>query len=224
MVTDVESRKAFVEQLSMNAPDVIFSDYTLPAYNGLAALQDANAIAPDIPFIFVSGTIGEENAIESLKRGATDYVLKHNLGRLLPVLRRALAEKKEQRRRRHAEDLIHQKEQRFSAFMSNLPGVAFIKDKDRRYVFLNEAAGSYISREPIECLGKRDEEILPLELAERMRLSDEEVLREKHIVHIVEEISIAATPHRWFTTKFPIADKYGTANWLGGVGIDMTNF
>jgi CheY-like chemotaxis protein len=222
VLIDVDNRKSFAEELSMSPPDVVFSDYTLPAYNGLHALEDALRIAPDIPFIFVSGTIGEENAIETLKRGATDYVLKQNLRRLVPVLRRALAEKDEQRRRRQAEELIRQKEQRFSAFMSNLPGVAFIKDKDRRYVFLNDAANSYICHQPLDCLGRRDEEILPPELAERMRRSDEEVLHEKHIVHVIEEITISAQPHRWFTTKFPITDKYGTANWLGGVGIDIT--
>ncbi len=222
-VVDVEAREAFLDELTRNPPDVIFSDYTLPAYGGLEALDDALRIVPDIPFIFVSGTIGEENAIETLRRGATDYVLKQNLRRLVPVLRRAMEEKEEQRRRRKAEDLIRQKEQQFSAFMSNLPGVAFIKDKDRRYVFLNEAAGSYICHEPIDCLGLRDEEILPTDLAERMKSSDEEVLRDKHVVHLVEEIAITETPHRWFTTKFPIIDKYGTANWLGGVGIDITS-
>ncbi len=221
-IVDVEARHDFIEHLSEKTPDVIFSDYTLPAYNGLAALDDALRIAPDIPFIFVSGTIGEENAIESLKRGATDYVLKQNLKRLTPVLHRAIAEKTEQRLRRKAEELIRQKEQRFSAFMSNLPGVAFIKDKDRRYVYLNDAADSYICRNPLSCLGKRDEEILPGEIATQMRKSDEEVLIQKQIVHVVEDITIASPPHRWFTTKFPIIDKYGTANWLGGVGIDIT--
>ena len=222
VLIDVDTRKAFAEELAETPPDVVFSDYTLPAYDGLHALEDALRIAPALPFIFVSGTIGEENAIETLKRGATDYVLKQNLRRLVPVLRRALAEKEEQRRRQQAEELIRQKEQRFSAFMRNLPGVAFIKDKDRRYVFLNEAAHAYICHPALDCLGRRDEEILPPELAERMRASDEEVLQEKHVVHVLEEIRITEAPHRWFTTKFPITDKYGTANWLGGVGIDVT--
>lgn len=222
VLIDVDTRKAFAEELAEAPPDVIFSDYTLPAYNGLHALEDARRITPHLPFIFVSGTIGEENAIETLKRGATDYVLKQNLRRLVPVLRRALAEKEELRRRRQAEELIRQKEQRFSAFMSNLPGVAFIKDKDRRYVFVNEAAQTYICHEPLDCLGRRDEEILPGEIAERMRRTDEEVLGEKHVVHVIEDIALEAGPHRWFTTKFPITDKYGSANWLGGVGIDVT--
>lgn len=221
-VTDVDTRDDFLGMLRDRPPDVIFSDYTLPGYGGLQALEDALSAASDIPFIFVSGTIGEENAIETLRRGATDYVLKHNLRRLVPVLRRAMDEKDEQRRRRKAEELIRQKEEQFSAFMSNLPGVAFIKDKDRRYVFLNDAAPLYISHEPIDCLGLRDEEILPSDLAERMKSSDEEVLREKHVVHLVEEITVTHTAHKWFTTKFPIMDKYGSANWLGGVGIDIT--
>ena len=56
-----------------------------------------------------------------------------------------------------------------------------------------------------------------------MRESDEEVLQQKHIVHVVENISLTSDPHRWFTTKFPILDRYGRANWLGGVGIDISS-
>jgi PAS domain S-box-containing protein len=219
---DVEDRDSFVNVLAAGPPDVIFSDYTLPSYSGLEALEDARRLQPDVPFIFVSGTIGEENAIESLRRGATDYVFKQNLRRLVPVVHRALAEQKERMLRRKAEDLIRQKEQRFSAFMRNLPGVAFIKDKDRRYVYLNEAAEDYICQSALECLGRRDEDLLPPMLASRMRESDEQVLSEKRIVQVVEDINLRGPARRWFTTKFPIMDKYGAANWLGGVGIDIT--
>ncbi len=222
-LTDVETRETFIEQLEERAPDVIFSDYTLPSYSGLEALIDAKRLAPHVPFIFLSGTIGEENAIESLRNGATDYVLKNNLSRLPPVLRRALAERDEQQRRRLAEERIRQNEKRFTAFMNNIPGVAFMKDKDRRYVFLNAYARAYICREPIDCLGLRDEEILDPTLATDMRASDERVLQQGEIVQRVEEIDITGATRSWLITKFPIPDKYGTTTWLGGVGIDITD-
>ncbi len=220
---DVETRDAFLASLAERTPDVIFSDYTLPSYSGLDALRDAKAQAPTVPFIFLSGTIGEEVAIESLRNGATDYVLKNNLSRLIPVLRRALAEAEEMRLRQQAEDRIRQSEKRFNAFMNNLPGVAFMKDKDRRYVYLNSTGRAYLLHEPIECLGMRDEELLPTELAVQMRMSDERVLANKEIVQHVEHVDLDGTTRSWLITKFPIPDKYGTTTWLGGVGIDITD-
>ena len=73
-------------------PTIILSDFSMPGFSGLNALEIAREVDPDIPFVFVSGTIGEERAIEALRRGAADYVLKSNLSRLGPVVRRALAE------------------------------------------------------------------------------------------------------------------------------------
>ena len=77
------------------APDLILSDFSLPLFDGLSALEIARARRPDTPYIFVSGTIGEERAIESIKRGATDYVLKSNLRRLPAAITRALNEARE---------------------------------------------------------------------------------------------------------------------------------
>jgi signal transduction histidine kinase/DNA-binding response OmpR family regulator len=86
-------RASFLDALRNGAPDVILSDYNLPGYDGGAALEHARETAPGVPFLFVSGAMGEEIAIESLKRGATDYVLKHRLERLGPAVRRALRER-----------------------------------------------------------------------------------------------------------------------------------
>ncbi|MBI5471015.1 MAG: response regulator [Ignavibacteriae bacterium] len=75
----VDSRADFITALQQGNWSVILTDYSMPGFDGLAALRFARELAPDIPFIFVSGTLGEEVAIESLKNGATDYVLKHRL-------------------------------------------------------------------------------------------------------------------------------------------------
>jgi diguanylate cyclase (GGDEF)-like protein len=96
----------FRTALKQFRPHVILSDFTLPTFDGLAALDIARAEAPDVPFIFLSGTIGEERAIEALRRGAVDYVLKTNPARLVPAVRRALREVEERARRRAAEQEI----------------------------------------------------------------------------------------------------------------------
>jgi diguanylate cyclase (GGDEF)-like protein len=88
----VDTEPAMREALSTFRPDVVLSDFSLPGFDGLSALKIALEAAPDVPFIFVSGTIGEERAIEAVRQGAVDYVLKTNLSRLGPVITRALTE------------------------------------------------------------------------------------------------------------------------------------
>src|SRR5262245_11340469 len=102
-VRRVETREAFAAALEGGAPDLLLSDYALPGFDGLSALELARARHPEVPFVIVSGVLGEEVAIEALKRGATDYVLKQRLGRLVPTVRRALAEARERAERRRAE-------------------------------------------------------------------------------------------------------------------------
>src|SRR5881296_1074282 len=96
----VENRKSFVDALREFAPDVILSDFSMPGFDGMAALALARDLAPDTPFVFVSGTLGEEYAIRALRNGATDYVLKTNLMRLPAAVERAVAEAKQRAERR----------------------------------------------------------------------------------------------------------------------------
>ena len=99
----VETRGQLVRALRQSKCELILSDCTLPNFHGLDALHIAQATKPDVPFIFVSGTIGEETAIQSLQDGATDYVLKHQLVKLIPAVRRALTEAEGRRARRAME-------------------------------------------------------------------------------------------------------------------------
>jgi len=100
----VQTKEGFNDAIFGFEPDIILSDYQLPAFNGISALAVAVIDAPDVPFIFVSGAIGEELAIETLKGGATDYVYKNQLTQLVPAVTRALDEAKEKHARRRAEE------------------------------------------------------------------------------------------------------------------------
>jgi DNA-binding NtrC family response regulator len=108
----VETKETFLKELKDFAPDLILADLTLPTFNGIAALAIVQERYPDIPFIFVSGTIGEELAIETLKRGAADYVLKDRLSRLVPAVNQALSKAEERANLKRAEEerekLIHE--------------------------------------------------------------------------------------------------------------------
>jgi DNA-binding NtrC family response regulator len=88
----VETEEELVQALQHSKPDVILSDFSLPQLTGLRALELSIAHAPEVPFIYVSGTIGEERAIDALRRGATDYILKSSLSRLTASIERALRE------------------------------------------------------------------------------------------------------------------------------------
>jgi diguanylate cyclase (GGDEF)-like protein len=88
----VETEASLIAALDGFDPNLILSDFSLPQFDGMSALRIATERAPDVPFVFVSGTIGEERAINALRAGAVDYVLKENLARLVPAVRRALSE------------------------------------------------------------------------------------------------------------------------------------
>ena len=88
----VSDRRGFEARLAAARYDLILGDYQIPGFDGLAALELARAHQPEVPFMFVSGMMGEELAIETLKRGATDYILKQRLARLPAAIERALSE------------------------------------------------------------------------------------------------------------------------------------
>jgi CheY-like chemotaxis protein len=101
--TCVQDRAGFVAALERGGIDLILSDFSLPAFDGLSAIEIARAKCPDLPVILVSGSLGEERAIDSLKSGATDYVLKERLARLAPAVRRAMQDVEERAKRIHLE-------------------------------------------------------------------------------------------------------------------------
>ena len=114
----VETEETFREALNQR-PEVILADYNLPSFDGLSALKIKQEISPAIPLIIISGSIGEEFATECIKAGATDYVLKDKIFRLVPVIKRALQEAEELRERKQAEEL-------FKKLFVNSPNAIFI--------------------------------------------------------------------------------------------------
>ena len=109
-MTRVDSQPGFRALLEEGAVDLILSDYSLPSFDGLSALKLAMSIRLDLPFILVSGALGEEVAIEALKIGVTDYVLKTRLSRLAPSVLRAIREADERAERKHAEGALRRNE------------------------------------------------------------------------------------------------------------------
>jgi diguanylate cyclase (GGDEF)-like protein len=129
----VSTEKALRQALLEFCPSVILSDHSMPAFDGLSALHIASEMTPEIPFIFLSGTIGEEMAIEALKGGATDYVLKANLARLGPAVVRAVREASDKQARRRAEAA----RARLAAILEATPDFVGIYDAARMFTYIN---------------------------------------------------------------------------------------
>ena len=151
----VKTRGEYVKALETDHFDIIFSDYALPAFDGMSALEMAREMAPTTPFIIVSGNIGEELAIETLKRGATDYVLKNHFARLIPSIQRALEEKSEKEQRRTAEEI----KSRYDFIVNSSRNFLSLVNRDYAYEAINNAFCSAHNLVREEIIGKKLSEI-----------------------------------------------------------------
>ena len=150
----VESEAAYTDALEHFAPDLILSDYTLPAFDGPRALQIARQIRPDTPFIFVSGTIGEERAIDGLKQGAVDYVLKDNRARLVPAIERALKETEARDARRWALRKLEASEERFRSIAEATQEWIWEMNARGVYTLSSPAVETILGLKPSEVIGR----------------------------------------------------------------------
>ena len=127
LIRVVSTRDAFIGALEAGGFDLVLADFALPSFDGMSALAIVLERAPDLPFIFVSGRLGEENAIDSLRNGATDYVLKNRLTRLAPAVTRALNEVEERAELKKAEEALRESELRRIQLQAELKYAAQIQ-------------------------------------------------------------------------------------------------
>ena len=160
--THAQTQKEFEAALARDGFDLILGDFTLPSYNGKAALTAAQCALPEVPFIFFSGTIGEERAVESLKHGATDYVLKQRPDRLVTAVVRALAEAQEHRKRQEAEEALRASEAQYRRlFESAKDGILVLNAETGRIVDVNPFLTELLGFSHGEMLGKTVGELSP---------------------------------------------------------------
>lgn len=176
-IVRVETRDDFELALDQGGFDLILSDKSLPLFDGLSALALAQEKRPDLPYIFVSGTLGEEAAIESMKNGATDYVLKQRLKRLVPVTRRALREAEERRELERTEERLRESEQRFRALIEHSADAIALFAPDGTILYgspsttkaLGYELDEFVGRNAFEFINEQDHQIVSNGLAESLQ-------------------------------------------------------
>lgn len=144
----VEDHSSFVQALKNHTPDIILSDYSVPGTEGKALLQAAKELAPGIPFVFISGTIGEERAVDMILGGAADYVLKDNLKKLKPTLDRILRFREESEKAALFQKQLKEIESRYRALFDQPLEAVYVSDLSGRFLDMNGAARSIFGWEP----------------------------------------------------------------------------
>jgi PAS domain S-box-containing protein len=168
----VETRDEFLSAVEQGGFDMIFTEYKLPSFDGISALEIAREKGPDVPFIFVSRTPGEETAIETLKMGATDYVIKERLSRLVPAVRRALREAEGRTERKRAEALWENHAALDRIIASAMDAIITV-DSDQRIILFNTAAEEMFRYSATEAIGQPLDRFIP----ERFRTVHREHIR-----------------------------------------------
>lgn len=169
--TRVENAADFSQALASGDWNLVLSDYALPGFDGLKAFEIYRESGLDIPFIIISGTIGEELAVDAMKRGVHDYLMKDKLGRLVPAIERELKETAQRQARRQAESQIRESEERFRTMADSAPTLIWMADAEGRTVYVNQGWCDFLGLTEEECV---DEGITNAILAEDLP----EVLRQ----------------------------------------------
>jgi PAS domain S-box-containing protein len=165
----VECEAAFVAALDEFRPDIILADFSLPEFDGLKALELTRAHYPDLPYILVSGALGDERAVDALHRGANDYVLKDRLGRLPAAVRRALDEAAQKTRLHAAEVALQESEARFRRMVEASTDMIWIVDPEIRFAYASPQFHVTLGYEPDELLGRRPFELMTAAEAARVQ-------------------------------------------------------
>jgi len=219
----VDCEENYLKKIGGTKYDIIYADFTLPGFTGQEALSYAVKICPDTPFICISGTIGEDKAVELVKQGATDYVLKDRIERLSLVTRRALDAARHLEKFRKAELEAKTNRNLLKAVINNALDSIYIKDIDGKYLLFNTAAEMMTGKRAEEVIGKGDSVIFNDEDARKTAEEDKRVLERRSPVTFEGSLLLNdGKVHIFHTIKCPIYDAEGNIVGLSGISRDIT--
>jgi len=219
----VSTRDQFRSAIEQESFDIILADYALPSFDGFSALTIALSQRPSVPFILLSGTAGEEVAAESVKSGATDYVLKDRPSRLVPSIRRALREAEERRERHRAEESLRESEERLRTVIQHMPVLMVAFDHQGNIVAWNRECEQVTGYRAHQMLGdpKAMEKLYP-HVAQRMAMMAEwrwppRDYRGREWELTCQDKTLRTVSWSNISKAFPVAE---WSSWV--IGIDIT--
>ncbi|GAA4020092.1 EAL domain-containing protein [Actimicrobium antarcticum] len=201
--------------------DVVLSDFSILGFSGMDALLLCRSLQSDVPFILVSGTVGEEMAVAVMKAGANDYVMKHSLTRLAPAVRRELDDTARRASLRRTELALIDSEKRFHAFMDAGPFVASIKDQDCRYMYMNKGWESTYGADGADWIGRLDT-LSAAQLQTVSLVSDQDIVASGRAHETIQSFPLSGSAVSYRKTiRFPFIGSAGHC-LLGEISTDVT--
>ena len=217
-IINVETGKSFISALEQHVFDMILADFLLPSFNGMIALEIAQKKCPDIPFIFVSATLGEELAIESLKNGATDYVFKQRLSRLVPSVKRALLEFENKIELKRKEEQLR----KLSRAVEQSPSSVMITDPNGNIEYVNPKFTEITGYSSGEIIGKHPRILADAAIDEDNEKSWDAIIAEREWRGEVQNKTKNGELF-WISVSIsPIKESENTTNHFLVVGEDVT--
>ena len=217
VLNELEFRKA----LEDSDWDVILADYAVPGFDAPHALQVLRQSGRDIPFIVMSGAVGEDALVDVMRAGAADFILKDQLARLVPAIEREVQEAANRRERTREQVARQQTEALLRAILDHSPAAIYMKDRDGRYMLANRVSSEIFGAPSSEIVGKTDHDIYPEELADTYRKTDRQVMAEGHPI-IFEEGSRTVEEKTYLSIKFPVYREHLQVVGVGGIATDIS--
>jgi two-component system cell cycle sensor histidine kinase/response regulator CckA len=218
------SREEFADALNRDGFDLVLCDYNLPGYDGISALQLARHVRPDASVIMISGSVGEDEAVKCLQSGATDYLLKQRLDRLVPAVSRALKDADDRRSRMRTEAALQERERRLSSIFEAVDDMLFYIEVEApgtyRMVSVNPAFVATTGLQTERVIGKTFDAVFPAPQLGMAHFA--QAIREKRVVRWEETFELPAGRRTGEISVTPVFDDRGRCTHLVGAVHDIT--
>ena len=218
----VLTKENYIKKLEKKSFDIILADYKLPSFDGLSALKIAREKYPEIPFVFISGAIGEEMAIETLKAGAKDYVIKDNYKRLIPSMKRAIIETQERLRRKQAEESLRESKNKLSMLFDSSPEGIYTITLNGKILEANKTFINMMQYSKEEIKGIEFLKFISREFHRYLENMMKFLREKKYVAFEIECIKKDQTKFPVSIINWLIYDKQGNPKEIGGFIRDIT--
>lgn len=220
----VDTREAFVRALEEFKPDIVLADYKLPAFDGGSAVEMVRQQYPTVPVVMVTGAMGDDKAVELLKLGARDYVLKDRLARLGSAVHRALSEERGIRNRKAAEQALRESEAKLRAVLETTSDWLWETDEQGVYTYASPVVHDLLGYMPEELTGKTPFDLMTAEEAARVSAIFGAIAAEQRPFQLLENICLHKDGHAVVmeTSGVPVFDGNGVFRGFRGIDRDIT--